>query len=131
MNEKPTTTTQTVGANPVHGLRRLPPVVVYDRLKAERVEQPLLAAEIRQRVQTLPEWTLCGDAKALTRELDFPGEAEAQAYSNYLFTLKTGLKVRMRVTIEGSRLKIHLAGPVQRHRLTESVLKLAAALTVV
>jgi pterin-4a-carbinolamine dehydratase len=106
-------------------------VVVYDRLKAERVEQPLEADEIRQRVQTLPEWTLLGDAKALTREMDFPGEAEAQAYSNYLFTLKDGLQVRMRVTIEGSRLKVHIGGPSASKRLTESALKLAAALTVV
>ena len=130
MNEK-NSPAETACPNPVNRLRRLPPVVVYGRLKAERVELPLEADEIRQRVQTLPEWTLIGDAKALTRELDFPGEAEAQAYSNYLFALKAGLKVRMRMTIEGSRLKIHLAGPVVSKRLTESALKLAAALTVV
>ena len=129
MNEK--NSIETASPNPDASIRRLPPAVVHNRLKAERVEEPLEADEIRQRVQTLPEWTLLGDAKALTRELDFPGEAEAQAYSNYLFTLKTGLKVRMRVTIEGSRLKVHLAGPVATKRLTESALKLAAALTVV
>lgn len=130
MNEK-NNTAETASPDSEASLRRLPPVVIYDRLKAERVEQPLEADEIRQRIQTLPEWTLLGDAKALTRELDFPGEAEAQAYTNYLFTLKTGLKVRMRLTIEGSRLKVHLAGPVASKRLTESTLKLAAALTVV
>lgn len=89
---------------------RLPRPPSFDKLKAERIEQPLDAAQVAEKVGNLPGWGVSPKGLSLARRFYFPGEEEARAYSDYLLSAGIGQKVRVSVTVEGSRVYVKLKG---------------------
>jgi hypothetical protein len=97
------------GVKATNRLRRLPPVV-FNRLKAERVEEPLEASKVLEKMASLPGWGLSPKGISLAREFRFPGAEEARAFSDFLVTMSIGQKVRMKVTQQGDRVTVNLRG---------------------
>src|SRR5690606_13145857 len=69
---------------------RLPRPQDFDKLKAERIEQPLDAAQVAEKVGSLPGWGVSPKGLSLARRFYFPGEEEARAYSDYLLSMGIG-----------------------------------------
>jgi hypothetical protein len=90
-------------------LRRLSPGAV-EKLKAERVEEPLEAVKVLEKMTSLPGWGLSPKGISLAREFRFPGAEEARAFSDFLVSMSIGQKVRMKVTQQDDRVTINLRG---------------------
>jgi hypothetical protein len=90
-------------------LRRLPPVV-FEKLKAERVEEPLEAVKVLEKMTSLPGWGLSPKGISLARDFRFPGAEEARAFSDFLVTMSIGQKVKMKVTVQDDRVSVSLRG---------------------
>jgi pterin-4a-carbinolamine dehydratase len=88
--------------------RRAP--VAFNRLKAERVEEPLEASKVLEKMASLPGWGLSPKGISLARQFRFPGAEEARAFSDFLVTMSIGQKVRMKVTQQGDRVTVNLRG---------------------
>jgi hypothetical protein len=91
-------------------LRRQPLGVVQEKLKAERIQEPLEAAKVLEKMTSLPGWGLSPKGISLAREFRFPGAEEARAFSDFLVTMGIGQKVRMTVTVYGERVSVNLRG---------------------
>ncbi len=90
---------------------RLRAPVILARLKAERTEQPLSAAKVLEAMSGLPAWGLSPKGITLMRAFHFPSEEEAHAYTDFLFHMGSGLKLkRLRVARDGSRVYVYLRG---------------------
>jgi hypothetical protein len=107
-------------------LRRLPPAV-FEKLKAERVEEPLEASKVLEKMTSLPGWGLSPKGISLAREFRFPGSEEARAFSDFLVAMSIGQKVKMKVTVEGDRVSVNLRG--QRGGIPAYLLDFASMLS--
>jgi hypothetical protein len=82
----------------------------FERLKAERVEEPLEASKVMEKMASLPGWGLSPKGICLAREFRFPGAEEARAFSDFLVTMSIGQKVKMKVTQQEDRVTVNLRG---------------------
>lgn len=98
-----------------------------DKLKAERIEEPMLATKVLEKMGSLSGWGLSPKGISLARNFSFPGADEARAFSDYLLSVGISQKVKMKVTVEGTRVNVKLRG--QRGGIPSYLLDVAAMLS--
>ena len=99
----------------------------HNKLKAERVEEPLEAVKVLEKMTSLPGWGLSPKGISLARDFRFPGAEEARAFSDFLVTMSIGQKVKMKVTVQDDRVSVRLRG--QRGGIPAYLLDFAAMLS--
>jgi hypothetical protein len=108
-------------------LRAKPPVVLLEKLKAERVEDPMAADEVRRRLR--PGWRLLTSKSSLVRTFHLPGEREAKIFSEFLFMVGANRQVGMKIALAAEKVELTLVGRTGRHGgVTPSVVALMEAL---
>lgn len=92
------------------GRGRRPRPVSLDKLKAERIEQPMEAAKVLEKMAGLTGWGLSPKGIVLARDFYLPGAEEARAFCDYLLATTIQQKVRMKVTVLEERVSVTLRG---------------------
>lgn len=110
-------------------VRPKPPVVVYEKLKAERVEGPMAEDEVRRRLR--PGWRLQTTKASLVRTFNLPGEREAKIFSEFLFAVGADRGVGMKIGLGVAEVELTLVGRTGRNGgITPSMVALMEALPV-
>jgi hypothetical protein len=126
MYEQNETKGEAVGTSETR-VRPKPPVVVYEKLKAERVEEPMAADEVRRRLR--PGWRLLTSKASLVRTFHLTGEREAKIFSEFLFAVGAGRGVGMKIGLADEKVELTLVGRTDRNGgVTPSVVALMEAL---
>lgn len=102
-----------------------------DELKAERVQEPLTAAQVTVKLQAMPGWKMTPGGSAINRTHFFPEVRVACAYIVFIAELAQSVKQTVAVTQRGRRVVVMLRAPLRRMRrggITEAVLNLAKQL---
>ncbi len=125
--EKQNQQNQVVPQGVAQGKRRRTRTAAVNKLKAERTEEPMLAAKVLEKMGGLTGWGLSPKAISLARNFSFAGADEARAFSDYLLGVSISQKVRMQVTTEGNRVNVKLRG--QHGGIPSYLLDVAAMLS--
>ena len=124
--------TQTVdGGQETSARLRRPPRPQFDELKSERVQEPLTAAEVTVKLQSMPGWKMTPGGYAINRTLCFPEVRVAVAYVAFIAELGQAVQQTVSVTQWDKRVMVMLRSPlpkVRRGGITEAVLNLAKQL---
>lgn len=111
--------------------RPRPPFDEPDELKAERVQEPLTAAQVAVKLQSMPGWKMTPGGHAINRTHFFPEVRVACAYIVFIAELAQSVKQTVAVTQRGRRVVVLLRAPWRKMRrggITEAVLNLAKQL---
>lgn len=110
MEKKNQVVPQGVAPGKAEGTKRRPRTVAVGKLKAERVEEPMMATKVLEKMASLSGWGLSPKGISLARNFSFAGEEDARAFSDYLVGLGIGQRVKLTVTVDGTRVGVKLEG---------------------
>jgi hypothetical protein len=105
-----------------------------NRLKAERIQEPLVAAQVARRLRQLPGWALAPAGKTIVRRFQMGSTGVASAYAAFLGAMAEADDQPISIAIQGGLVLVHLTGltpPGSACGVTEATLDFAMRLVTV